>query len=344
MNIPSMASASTRTVADGLSDARSVRAAIPESATRGRASHMSWILRHRAFIGVLSALVAIISAETFLVCVQGRIASIAQQKVRRVTTELHELEAVIPPLEPNSTVQLDRDLFETLSELENLTNSIVDDGQAEAMRTPAAAVQATDVFFEIASFLERMHEYAARCAVEVKAQEQFGFSNYAQALPDLSEMNAVLRDRFSAELLLEALFEARPHSLLTFQRERPTVDLNQSRQLAPAMVSGSRTDYFEWDSRRSVRLAHSFKTSAMRVAFVGETDCLRVLLNALAQPGMPLFVREVAVEPLPKSTVSRDRTGEIGVDDPTPLISRKRSRFTITVEIVQRSNGSAGES
>jgi len=344
MNIPPKASASTRTVADGLSNARSVHSAIPESATRGRASQMSWIFRHRAFIGVLGALVTIISAETVLVCVQGRIASIAQQKLRRVTTELRGLKAAVPSLEPNSTVQLDRELIETLSELENLTNSIVDGNQAEAMRTPAVAVQPTDVFFEIASFLERMHEYADRCAVEIKTQEHFGFGSYAQTLPDLSEMKTVLRDRFSAELLLEALFEARPHSLLTFQRERPPVDLNQSRQLTPAKVSGSRTDYFEWDSRRSVRLAHSFKTSAMRVAFVGETACLRVLLNALAQPGTPLFVREVSVEPLPRSTVSRDRTGETTVADPIPLISRNRSRFTITVEVVQATNSSAGES
>src|SRR6187401_743938 len=120
MIIPSMASASTRTVADGLSGARSVHSAIPESATRRRASPLSWILRHRAFIGVLSALLVIISAETFWVCVQRRIASIEQQKLCRVTTELRGLEAVIPPLEPNSTVQLDRDLIETLSELENL--------------------------------------------------------------------------------------------------------------------------------------------------------------------------------------------------------------------------------
>jgi hypothetical protein len=90
---------------------------------------------------------------------------------------------------------------------------------------------------------------------------------------------------------------------------------------------GVPADFFELDAHGSARVPGFVDTLALRVVFVGETDALRVLLNKLAEFELPIVVRSVEAEPAEVAATAPDAVA--------PLVARRATRFTVTVECVQ---------
>jgi hypothetical protein len=267
--------------------------------------------------------------------------------------ELRSLQATNPAPSEESKAAVEADLRRTEAALDTMRQELKGRGpEAERLRSAKVPAEPTDLFFNIATFVEKMRESAQSAGIKLKADERFGFTTYASAGPDRDLIPQVFRQRQIAEYLLDALFAARPSELVSLQRERPltkadlaAVASGQPPAPVPAAAS-TNTDLFEIDSRITARVPGFVNASAFRISFVGETEALRALLNKLAGFELPLVVRSVEVEPVVKTkapaatnslnsifgTVDKAATAE--PEQPKPLVEKVLSKFTVTVELI----------
>ena len=272
-------------------------------------------------------------AEGWLVWAQWKLARSASMRSERLGTELRALSGTTPPLNAATTVELTAELSGASKILSDLRAQLAPGGAVGRFEGPDTQLERADGFFVIASFVETMREKAEGCGVRLKSDERFGFADYIHAGPQLRDLPRVLRERHATELLLKAVFAARPHQLISVQRERPSVGGDARRESASSSGGYARADYFDWDPRDPNRQAGSIDNLALRVSFVGQTVALRSLLNRLAEFEMPLIVRAVEVAPVARGGERPDEASDLEV--PRPLISQSLSRFTITVELME---------
>ncbi len=226
--------------------------------------------------------------------------------------------------------------------------------RSNALREAKLPFEPTHLFFNIATFVEKMREAAQTANIKIKADERFGFTSYANAGPERELIPVVYRQRQVAEYLLGALIEAKPSELVALQRELPQgkVDLaavkpasTSTRGAAPV----ANPDLFEIDPRITARVPGFVDASAFRLSFIGETAALRSLLNKLATFELPLVVRSVEVDPIIKSQVAEKVTPANTLSSifgtasaaaapepvkPKPLVEKVLSKFTVTVELI----------
>jgi hypothetical protein len=199
-------------------------------------------------------------------------------------------------------------------------------GPKDRPAAPAGApATRTEAFFLLTSGLRRMREALQRAGVDVRPDEQFGFSAYANEGPPAELQPAIARQLRLAGGLIDALAAAHPRQLAAMQRTRPIG--------APAASRGEPTgagdaDRLALDSRLSVAERDLIATDAFRLVFVGATPALRSFLNGLAASDLPVLVRNVTVEPVAGPSSKRAAPG-----DPLILVARPGvSQFTVTVE------------
>ena len=299
---------------------------------------MSWFRKYPAFATPLLVLSLVVLAEAW--CLHGRRAA-ARTAWNRLDHARRELRAVTdtqPMPTPENAVQIEADLARVSRTLAALQAELREHGPvAERLSSAKVPEQRPDAFFDIAAFVEAMRDRAQRAGVALKPDERFSFSSYANEVPESGRIAAVFRERLIVQHLLEALMEARPHQLLSVQRERPLATTGGSAAAnaggAPAgRPSGAGSaDYFDLDPRVSARVPGLVEATALRVSFTGHTVVLRGLLNRLADFELPLVVR--AVEVAPADAVTGGSTPvQPGA---TPLIARPLSRFTVTVEFIR---------
>ncbi|MDI1337579.1 MAG: Amuc_1100 family pilus-like protein [Lacunisphaera sp.] len=188
-----------------------------------------------------------------------------------------------------------------------------------------------ELYFNIATFIEKTRALARRAEVRVKPDECFGFSAHVNEGPEADLVPAVFRQRVSAQYLVEALIEAHPRSLTTLQRERPR-PLLQRTLPAPAGVAG---DFFELDPALSLREAGRIDSDAFRVEFTGQTAALRNFLSALANFPLPLIVRDLEVAALPGEELSALGAAPPAASVPIPVVARNISKFAVVVEFIR---------
>jgi len=234
---------------------------------------------------------------------------------------------------------------------------------AQALRETKAPSEPTDVFFNFETFVEKMRQkaQAADPKIKLKPDERFGFYTYKQSGPDRDMIPQVFKQRLVAEYLIDALFEAHPSELVSVMRERPLTKaalaaiaagqpLPAATSSAPVSSSATDTDFFDIDSRISARVPGFVGASAFRLTFISETETLRVLLNRLATFELPLVVRSVEVEPVPKlasaataapanslSSIFGTAPSASATPEPAPakpLVEKVLSKFTVTVELI----------
>ena len=214
---------------------------------------------------------------------------------------------------------------------------------------------ATDTFFELAAFAARIRQRAEKEGITLKSGERFGFSAYAEEPPTAEMAPLVLRQRRWAETLLSLLFDARPESLVSFQRERPTpgtperIGVNRVRPATPN-PSGMIVDYFTLDPQRSLRRSGMVEGTAFRMVFTGFTGTLRSFLNDLAAAPLPLVVRSVEVTHVSGGASTGaprqlDRSASLVPGDTAPMgklvdstpvavVVPAASTYTVVVEVV----------
>jgi hypothetical protein len=226
-----------------------------------------------------------------------------------------------------------------------------------AVKVPAAR---TDAFFDLATYVERVKEAAAKAGVQLRPEAaRAGFAQYANEGPETDRIEPVFRQRQLAEHLLNLLLEARPEAIVAIRRERPRTKVEREAeaqalangQPPPAPEGGDGPDFFTLDPRGSARVPGFVETSAFRLTFQGETAALRLFLNRLAAFELPFLVREIEVEPVSAEDVAADapaaaltavvalpsaapaaRDAATKAPAQTPLVPRSASRFTVTVE------------
>lgn len=288
--------------------------------------------------------------------------SAAKKSANLVAQKRNELNALLgsnPAPSEASKAAVEADLRRTEAALATMREELKGRGPAaEKLRSDTVPSEPTDLFFNIATFVEQTRGKAQAANIKIKADERFGFTAYASAGPERDLIAQVFRQRQIAEYLLDALIEAKPTELVSLQRERPLTKVEleaiASGQPVPAARAsgGSQTpgDLFEIDSRITARVAGFVNASAFRLTFTGETEALRSLLNKLATFELPLVVRSVEVEPIVKAQTAVPAAasnslssifGTVGPaaatpepPKPKPLVEKTLSKFTVTVELI----------
>ena len=237
---------------------------------------------------------------------------------------------------------------------------------AEKLRAAKVPAARTDAFFDLATYVERVKEAAAKAGVQLRPEAaRAGFAQYANEGPEVERIEPVFRQRQLAEHLLTLLLEARPEAIVAVRRERPRTKAEREAeaqaiangQPAPAPEGGDGPDFFALDPRGSARVPGFVETTGFRLTFQGETAALRLFLNRLAAFELPFLVREIEVDPVS----AEDSAAEVPASGPapaaallnavpaarepapvatkgpaqTPLVPRSSSRFTVTVEHVE---------
>lgn len=272
-------------------------------------------------------------AESWMVWTQWKWARSSHERSAKLVAELSVLHRAMPPLNSATTAELTAELSDALKVLGDLRAELTAADADPGLENPGSELERADGYFAIASFVESMREEAEAGGIRIKPDERFGFADYTHSGPELRDLPRVLRERHAMELLLKAVFAARPHQLLSVQRERRSSPADVATGAGVSARTNVRADYFDWDPRDSIRHAGSIDTVALRISFVGQTVSLRSLLNQLARFEVPLVVRVVDVGLAVKAA---ERPGEASDSElPKPLVSRSLSRFTVTVEFME---------
>jgi len=183
----------------------------------------------------------------------------------------------------------------------------------------------TDAYFDLVSYAERLRTLARQHAVQIEAEEYFGFPEYAQEGPEQKLIGKVFRERQILERTLSMLLMSNPERLTVVERS-----------------GGSDTDEWDEQARLSLAVDGVLKTEFVRMQFSGETACLRAWLNRLGQSGLPVSVRSIEVAP-EKNNASRNTARSRGsslvltseLPEVDPLVARRPSVFTVVLESLE---------
>ena len=313
------------------------------------------------FCSALIVIGVVVAGEGWCIFERSRTAQKNQKVLVQKRRELAALHEVNPfPSEANKTA-VEADLVRTQTALATMREELKGRGPtAGLLRSAKVPAEPTDMFFDLANFVEKNRDNAKQAGVKIKADERFGFSAFSNAGPDREVIPQVFRQRQIAQYLVEAIFNAHPRELISIQRERPLTNAETVAIVAgqpSAATAGeprspsSDTDLFEIDSRISARVPGFVTATAFRLTFVGDTESLRTLLNKLATFELPLVVRSVEVEPSAGtattaepgttnslSAIFGNTSSGVGTPaepvKPKPLVAKVLSKFTVTVELI----------
>ncbi|MDO8539544.1 MAG: Amuc_1100 family pilus-like protein, partial [Opitutaceae bacterium] len=208
---------------------------------------------------------------------------------------------------------VETDLERAMRALATMQNELKGKGAAvERLKSAKVPSARTDAYFDLATFVEKVRELAARNEVDVHPEAvRFGFAAYANEGPDGERIEPVFQQRQVAQYILEALLESRPRALLAVKREPPVTKKEREDRMAairaaaeggtppepaepPELPEGP--DFFAIDAQASARVPGYVDTLAYQVVFTGQTAALRNFVNRLAQFDLPVVVREVEVD------------------------------------------------
>ncbi len=315
------------------------------------------------FYSILIVIGVVVAGEGWLIFDRNQAANKSHAILMQKRGELTALESVNPFPSKENKASVEADLRRTQVALATMREELKGRGPtAEQLRSAKVPAEPTDIFFDLATFVEDSRKKAKQAEVKIKADERFGFSAYANAGPDRDLIPQVFRQRQIAQYLVEALFASHATEMVSLQRERPLtkdqmaiIASGQSLPQAASESSTPSTDLFEIDPRISARVPGFVSASAFRLTFIGETDSLRTLLNKLAAFELPLVVRSVEVEPAVASTsagspsqatadsnslgaifgnTTSTSAGSAEPVKPKPLVEKVLSKFTVTVELI----------
>jgi hypothetical protein len=284
---------------------------------------------------LLSALVAAGGATREIFALRSS-AKTSRHRLERINRELRSLSERGPTPTAENAAAIAEDLSAGQRALDEWRAALPAELTAPAReKNSRVEIQRPQAFFELASFVERMRDRAQRAGVRIKADERFGFAAYAHEAPPAPHVAEVMQHQRRIEILIGAVLDARPDEIAGVEGDfsRPPGPV---KSMPAARLSGSSgkpipaKDSRALDPRCSLRTAGAIETTAYWVSFLGTTSVLRAVLNALADPAVPLWVRTVEVTPA--DSLSGKKTLETG--EVAPLVARTRSRFDVTVEAI----------
>ena len=314
---------------------------------------MQPVKQHPVFYTIILVLVLLLAVELVLL-VMGRqtlgvIVSdfeLNQRKYRTLS------ENRIAPTTGNSRLVL-ADLEQDSQVLVQMLDTLNASGSNDMLLFQGVPASRTDAYFNLATFVERTRQLAMQAGVEVGPEERFGFGAYANEGPDSEYIEAIFKQRRIAEVLLEALFSAKPERLNAVFRDDWQRAPDEPGGVRPVTRPGSNkvSGTFVIDPQVTARVPDVVRTYAFRLEFVGQTASLRTFMNQVAGSDLPLVVRSVEVEShLPPTRNTRGRREDpfaviadqaSNLDLPAlqaarvPIVNRNLSRFAVTIEFLE---------
>jgi hypothetical protein len=314
---------------------------------------MQPVRQHPVFYSAILVLVLLLAIEV-VVLVMGRqtlgvIVSEFELNQRKYQTLS---ENRIAPTVENSHLVL-ADLEQNSRVLVQMLDTLNASGSNDLLLFQGVPLSRTDAYFNLATFVERTRQLAEQAGVEVGSDERFGFEAFAHEGPDSEFIEAIFKQRRIAEVLLEALFSAKPEHLTGVFRDDWERAPNEPGGVRPVTRPGSNkvSGTFVIDPQVTARVPDVVRTYAFRLEFVGQTASLRTFMNLVASSDLPLVVRSVEVEshqPTARSTRGRREDPFATIADQAstldlpalqaarvPIVNRVLSRFAVTVEFLE---------
>ncbi|MDB6095684.1 MAG: hypothetical protein JWM32_3246 [Verrucomicrobia bacterium] len=284
------------------------------------------------FSAVMGLCGSMLVGEIALGVLAYRASESARKRLEHVSRELRTLSTTAPTPTKENAVRIGNELLrlQVLWEERSERLGAGDGAGSGAQRTP---LQRAEGFFDIASFVESMRRAAENAAVKLKADERFGFSAYAHDAPEMDDLGWAFLARQIVGRVLGELFQSGADELIGVHRESAPGREKLSAKEASGRVARkpNAEDFFEFDSRLSLRNALHVGGAGFRVSFVGTTTTLREFLQRLAGDKLPVSVGAVEAEPF---DVARNRRSETTDSLGEPLVSAPRTRFTVTFESI----------
>ncbi len=324
---------------------------------------MSRLKQYPIFYSLLGIAVLLLIVEgLFFVLGQDELKSINEvlwDKQQRMVV----LERQVPSATGENLEVVRTDLQKTVSALQGMLISLNVDGSntLDLFRNPP--ISRTDAYFDIATFVERNRGLANKFGVEIRPEEGFSFSAYANRGPEKDFILPIYKQRKVADRILEALFIAKPNQIRWVKREDWEI-VDQGAEVPvfkPKTESRGRSieDIFVINPEVTARLEGVVDTIAFQISFVGQTSSLRIFMNLMADSELPLVVRSVEVGSLAKTEEresGRSRRGYGRNADPfallereddeesgflslesakIPIVKENSSHFTVTIEFLE---------
>ncbi len=227
-------------------------------------------------------------------------------------------------------------------------------GQLQAAPVPSDSPSA---YFSLNKLVEDYRKKYLDGQIKIKDDERFGFATYAHEGPSSDLIPEVFHEQQVASYLLDALFDAKPSGLLSFQREHPLTKAERHEVDFPPAATGlppppamapasdSSGDLFTIDPRITARKPGFVDAIAFRLSFTGKTGSLRSFLNKVGTFELPMVVRSVEVEPSDPDPAGQDqpvdkdgnpvdKDGNAMEPLPKAKVEKLLSKFTVTLEYI----------
>lgn len=284
----------------------------------------SWFRQYPVFSAMISlallGIIALATTITTLATANHR----ARLKLKKTRNELRTF-AAAGLLLSEAEAKIVEDRVAVL-EKENgdwLARNTPETGQGKGL---ANSVTATDAFFELAGFVQRMAEKGRAAGVKLAQHERFGFASYENTGPEVELIPTINAQRATIERVLAHLFAARPEQLLIVARERPA----HANTLPGRVAIESPADFFTPPPTKAARPEDEVSTSAVRIGFVGDTSVLRNFLIALVTNEPRLVIRCVEVDTLVGNSGERAHSQDHNLNE--SAVVSCRNRFWVVVE------------
>jgi hypothetical protein len=315
---------------------------------------MQPVRQHPLFYTVILALLLLLAAGlVMLIAVRQSLGVIMSDFELRQRQYQSLSESRIAPTSENAR-EVIADLEQNSQILVQMLDTLNASGSDDLLLFQGVPKSRTDAYFNLATFVERSRQLAEQAGVEVGAEERFGFGAYANEGPDAEFIEAIFKQRRIAEVLLEALFSAKPERLIGVFRDDWELARDEPGGVRPVTRAGNNKvgETFVIDPQVTARVPDVVRTYAFRLEFVGQTASLRTFMNRVAGSDLPLVVRSVDVEshaPPERRTRGRQREDPFAaiadqassLDLPAlqaarvPIVHRNLARFAVTVEFLE---------
>lgn len=308
------------------------------------------------------------AAGAYLAFAEAGKVSQLEQSVRSAKSQLSNvLNADPAPTEANIEAST-ANVLELTSQLEAIRTDLE---QGSRLKTFTDGIQ---VMASVQQFISdyqnkaeaNVNEEGEAAAITLPEDFAFGFEQYIDeaTIPDDPTVIPVLdQQRQILGYLLDQLFSANPHSIVSVRREvlenKPTTgeagrDRNRERG-----ERGERGAGFQVNPAISARVPGAIETLGFSLTFTGYTDSLRALLNRLSNFDLPIVVRSIEVDraetravrerPARNANNLDDIFGAFGGDSSPaateasqevkeaqkPVIAENVSSFTVILEFIE---------
>lgn len=307
---------------------------------------------------VLVCALALLAGAYLAFAEAGKVSQL-EQSVRSAKSQLsNALNADPAPTEANIKAST-ANVLELTSQLEAIRTDLE---QGSRLKTSTDGIQ---VMASVQQFISdyqnkaeaNVNEEGEAAAITLPEDFAFGFEQYIDeaTIPDDPTVIPVLdQQRQILGYLLDQLFSANPHSIVSVRRE--VLENKPTTGEAGRGRNRERAEGFQVNSAISARVPGAIETLGLSLTFTGYTDSLRDFLNSLSNFDLPIVVRSIEVNRAETSAV-RQRpaqsannldaifgvfggdSGPAATEAPQevqkPVIAENVSSFTVILEFIE---------